>query len=127
MKRVICCLMLALASVAEAQLPPATAKSKLSFTIDGLSGADAQNLVVYKLYIDDSLTGVVLPVTCVSSGGVSVAAAACSASMPAFTPGAHTIVLTASNEAGESERSDPVTFRMVIVPGKPKDVRIQQQ
>lgn len=49
----------------------------------------------------------------------------CVVAFPAFTPGAHTLQLTASNIAGESTRSAAFAFTFVVVPGAPANIRIQ--
>ena len=76
----------------------------------------------YTHYDDAGLTGVALTgVTCVT--GVPVT---CSAPFPAFTPGAHTVAITATNEAGESLPSTPLPFTFVIIPSAPVNLRIAE-
>jgi len=83
--------------------------------------ADAQALT-YRYYPDGAAAGVTFPaVTC--TGAVSPFT--CSAPIPAFTPGNHTITLTAANVAGESPKSGPFVFVFVVIPGTPTNVRIQ--
>lgn len=78
----------------------------------------------WKLYNDGAVTGVALaPVTCVA--GTPATTANCSVPMPAYTPGPHTITITATNAAGESPKSDPLTFTMVAIPAKPGTPGIQ--
>lgn len=77
----------------------------------------------FKIYIDGNISGQVLAgVTCVASPTAAVQT--CTAPFPAFTPGTHTIQLTASNVAGESAKSAVFTFTLVAVPGAPGNIRI---
>lgn len=79
------------------------ASNKLNWTQDALSLADAQSYT-YRLYADGSLTGtVVSSVTC--NGTTSPYA--CQIPFPIFSPGNHTIQLTAENITGESAKSTP--------------------
>lgn len=75
----------------------------------------------YKHYDDNSATGVAYTsVTC--SGTTSPFT--CVLTIGAYTPGNHTIQLTASNVAGESAKSAPFTFAFVVTPGSPSNIRI---
>lgn len=75
----------------------------------------------YKYYADGSSVGVVLTgVVCSGSAPVS-----CTAPFPAFTPGQHSLQLTATNAAGESVKSSPFAFTFVVVPSAPANIRIQ--
>lgn len=121
MKTTLICLLVALAASVSAQQPvPATAKSQFAFDQDAPDLASVQGYT-FRLYIDGSATGAVLPVTCT---GAAIPFQ-CAGPIPAFTPGTHTVTVSASNEAGESDKSEALTFRMVIVPGKPTTLRIQ--
>ncbi len=85
------------------------------------SAATAQSYT-YRTRADGSTTGVVLPgVTC--TGAVSPYQ--CKAPFPAFTPGAHTLTLTASNAAGESAPSPVLSFTFVVIPAVPGQPRIE--
>jgi hypothetical protein len=79
------------------------------------------NSYTYRLYADGSPTGVVIPMVCTGTASPFL----CTASVGAFTPGAHTVTLTAANLAGESGKSNVVTFTMVVVPQPPANARIQ--
>jgi hypothetical protein len=76
----------------------------------------------YRYYPDAASTGTTLSgVTC--AGATSPFQ--CSAPFPAFTPGAHVVMLTAANIAGESVKSQSMQFIFVVVPGAPANLRIQ--
>lgn len=98
----------------------ATPASKLEWDEVAADLAAAQALT-FKLYPDGSVGGMPLP-------GVTVSGAAspfaCSVPFPAFTPGNHTIQLTATNVAGESTRSAVFPFSFVVVPAAPVNLRI---
>lgn len=77
----------------------------------------------YKLYSDAVVAGVTLTsVVCVN---VSVGRTDCTVKIPAFTPGAHTVRVTASNGAVEGPKSDPLDFTLVAVPSKPTSLKVQ--
>ena len=110
-------LCLGLASSAVAQT--GTAASRLAWDQPNATTAEAQALT-YAVYADGATVGTVLTgVACVGAAPV------CSAPFPAFTPGAHTVTLTAKNVAGESPKSAPLTFTFVVVPSAPATLRIQ--
>lgn len=48
----------------------------------------------------------------------------CAVAFPAFTPGNHTLTISASNVAGESGKSTVLTFAFVVVPGTPTNPHI---
>ena len=105
---------------------PATNGNKIAWDQAAPTLAIAQSYV-YKYYPDAAAAGVTLaPVTCV--GQASPAGATtfqCEAPFPAFVPGAHTLTLTASNEAGESVKSAPLSFTFVVIPSAPAALRIK--
>jgi hypothetical protein len=103
-----------------AQPPSGTASSKIGWDQTGVaSAADAQALT-YRYYPDGAAVGIVLTgVTC--SGTTTVT---CQAPFPAFTPGTHTLTLTAGNIAGESAKSAPFAFQFVVIPAAPGNLRI---
>jgi hypothetical protein len=112
-------LVLGIASVAAAQ---AISTSKFGWGQDAPDLASAQGYT-YKHYDDGSATGVVFSnVTC--SGTASPFQ--CEALVPAYTPGTHSLQLTASNLAGESAKSTPFSFTFVVTPSAPTNLRIIQ-
>lgn len=110
----------ATASVFAQQPPIGTATQRFAWDQEAPTLADAQ-AYTYKYYPDSSTTGIAFTgVTC--SGTASPFT--CSAPIPAFTPGNHTITITASNVAGESAKSNPFAFNFVVTPGVPNNIRI---
>jgi hypothetical protein len=79
------------------------------------------NSYTYRYYADGATTGVALTVTCTGTASPFL----CTAPVPAFTPGSHSVTLTAGNTAGESPKSVPFSFTMVIIPAVPANIRIQ--
>lgn len=119
MKRVsfLLILLLLVPSVVFSQAIPT---SKLGWDQDAPTLSDAQ-AYTYKYYADGSSTGAVLSnVTCTGSTSPFV----CTAPFPAFTPGNHSIKLTASNLAGESSSSLPLDFTFIVTPSVPRGLRI---
>lgn len=49
----------------------------------------------------------------------------CVVKIPAFSPGQHSITITATNVAGESAKSSPFVFNMVVTPATPVNIGIQ--
>jgi len=104
-------------SIAQAQ---ATSTNKL--TIDqGAPDLATANSYIYKYYPDNTNTGIVITMVCTGVATPFV----CSGAFPAFTPGAHTLTLTASNLAGESAKSVVLSFTFVVIPSAPLNPRIQ--
>lgn len=129
MKRIILaalmCALLGFTAVASAQTPVTTA-SKIAWDQQAPSLAEAQ-AYAYKYYADGAATGVALTgVVCTSitapTGGV---VPQCEAPFPAFTPGSHSLALTAANDAGESVKSAPISFVVVVIPAAPNNLRIK--
>jgi len=119
-KVIIVCGMLLSGSVLYAQ--DATPTSKFEFNQAAPALADAQ-AYTYKYYADGATTGVTFAtVTC--SGAASPYT--CQVAVPAFTPGNHSIQLTATNAAGESAKSTPFNFKMVVTPATPTAIKIVQ-
>lgn len=82
----------------------------------------------YRYYPDGATTGTVLAgVTCtlIPNAVAPNPLYSCRAGFPAFTPGAHTLTLTAANAAGESAKSAVFAFTFVVVPGSPVGLRIE--
>lgn len=76
----------------------------------------------YKHYDDGALTGVAFTgVTCTGT----TSPFACEVLIPAYTPGNHTLTLTATNIAGESAKSSPFAFAFVVTPGAPVNIHIK--
>ena len=78
------------------------------------------NGYTYRYYPDGVATGVVISMVCTGT----VSPFVCSAAFPAFTPGSHSLTLTAANIAGESAKSTALTFQMVVTPSAPVNPRI---
>jgi hypothetical protein len=109
-----------MASLASAQ-NTGTASSKIGWDQAGVASAAEAQALTYRYYADGSATGIVLTgVTCAGTTAVT-----CQAPFPAFTPGSHTITLTAGNVAGESAKSSPFAFVFVVIPSAPTNLRIQ--
>jgi hypothetical protein len=108
-------------TVEQVQVPTARPGSKITFDQGQATLAQAQSYV-YKYYSDGNTIGVPLTdIICVD--GVPVT---CEAPFPAFTPGVtHTIALTATNEAGESAKSVPLSFQFIVVPVAPSNLGIK--
>jgi hypothetical protein len=103
-------------------LTPKPPRRPTKFAIDQAAPDLATaNSYTYRLYADGSVTGTVIPMVCTGTASPFL----CTASVGAFTPGAHTVTLTAANLAGESGKSNVVTFTMVVVPQPPANARIQ--
>lgn len=98
----------------------ATGTSKLAFDQAAANLAEANSLT-YKYYPDGAATGVTTTVTCTGSTSPFV----CETPFPAFTPGSHTIQVTASNAAGESLKSAVFNFTFVVIPSAPVNLRIR--
>lgn len=113
----IAAILLLFPAFVQAQATPA---SKLVFDQPAPDLATAQ-AYIYKAYGDNSPNGLTVTATC--SGNASPFQ--CSVAFPAFTPGAHTVQLTASNAAGEGPKSAVVSFTFVVLPAAPLNVRIQ--
>lgn len=75
----------------------------------------------YKYYPDNATTGINFAnVACTGSASPFN----CLVLIPSFTPGNHSITLTASNVAGESVKSNPFTFAFVVTPAVMTNIRI---
>lgn len=98
----------------------ASSNQKFAFDISAPTLVDAQGYT-YKYYPDNSPTGI--PFVGVVCAGTT-SPFTCNVSIPAFTPGNHSIQLTASNVAGESLKSSPFVFVFVVTPSIPFNIRI---
>ena len=85
------------------------------------TSAEAATSFIYKYYLDGRVTGTAIVGTKCSG---SASPFTCVSSSPAFTPGTHSIVLTASTEGLESEKSIALTFTVAIM-SPPKNVRFK--
>ena len=121
MKRILLftTLLLLVSSYVNAQT--GTPSSKLTWDQQSSDLATAQAFT-YKYYPDSSVTGTTL-VGVICTG--TTAPFVCQSPFPAFTPGAHTLTLTASNLAGESAKSLVISFTFVVIPSAPSNIRIQ--
>jgi len=111
---------LLLGSAVQAQT--ATPGSKFLWT-QGTDAATAQ-AYTWKVYNDGAAIGVMLTaVTCVANSPATTAT--CSVAIPAYTPGPHSVTVSATNAAGEGPKSDALAFTMVALPAKPGTPSIQ--
>jgi len=101
----------------------ATPGSTLRFDQPAPNVLEAQGYT-YNKYVDGG--DVPTPLTSVQCSG-AISPFLCEAPFPAFTPGSHTIRITASNVAGESLRSTPFPFTFVVVPAQPLNLRLGVQ
>lgn len=126
MKKVIFVLLLCVLSAPAFAQTPATTANKIAWEQQAPSLADAQ-AYVYKYYPDGAATGIVLTgVTCTSTTSpTGTIVPQCEVAFPAFTPGSHTLTLTASSVAGESVKSTPLSFAFVVIPSAPNNLRIK--
>ena len=107
-----------LPGIASAQ--SATPVSSIAWDQAAADLATAQALT-YRYYPDGAATGTVFSgVTCSGTASPFV----CSVAFPAFSPGPHTIAITAANTAGESAQSALVNFTFVVIPAVPANPRI---
>ena len=116
--------MLVLPSVVLGQAPSVIATHKLVWDIDGPSLAEV-TAYTWKHYDDGSTVGAAWntgTVTCVAAAAASTFT--CTAPFPAFAPGPHTVVLTATNQAGEGPRSVAFSFTFTVLPGVITNIRI---
>lgn len=117
-------LIMASAPMVSAQTPATTA-NKIAWDQQATTLAEAQ-AYTYKYYPDGATTGVTLTgVVCTSVAAPTGSLIQCEVAFPAFTPGSHTLTLTASNQAGESAKSAPLSFAFVLIPQSPNNLRIK--
>ena|SRR5688572_9441272 len=121
MKKILFVLLIVLFVPSFTSAQSAVPGSVLVFDQPNASPATAQSYV-YRYFPDGNPVGTVLTgVTCADVGGTTT----CQVPFPAFTPGQHTIEISAENAAGESNNSAPLTFTFVVVPSPPTNLRIQ--
>lgn len=112
-------LVIGLSSQLDAQTP---ATPTNSFAIDqSAPDLTTANSYGYKVYADGAATGSVIAMKCTGTTSPFT----CVAPVGAFTPGPHSVTFTASNAAGESAKSAPLAFILVIIPSVPANPRIQ--
>jgi hypothetical protein len=112
------CAALVAAMVCSARLDAQAAQKLLQWDQAAATLADASGYT-YRYYADGATTGVVLAgVVC--SGTASPFA--CQGTLPTFTVGSHSLVLTAGAGTMESAASSVLNF---IVPGAPGNLRIK--
>jgi len=100
--------------------PPATSANRFAFDQPAPDLATATSYT-YRLYADGATTGTILVVACTGTASPFP----CSVPIGAFTPGPHSVTMSAANVAGESARSAPLLFTMVVIPSAPTNLRVQ--
>ena|ERR1035437_5972482 len=98
---------------------PVTSTNKLIWNQAAADLATAQGYT-YAMYPDGG--------TKVALTGVTVTGAtspfACQVPFPTFTPGVHSVTVTASDIAGESPQSTACAFQFVVIPLAPTNLSI---
>ena len=98
----------------------ATPNRQLAWDQTNVANAAEAQSFTYKYYPDGAAVGIALTgVTCTGTTTVT-----CTVPFPAFTPGQHTLTLTASNVAGESAKSAVFSFSFEVVPTAPSNLRL---
>jgi len=97
---------------------------RIAFEIAGPSLAEVQ-AYTYRAYLDNTPASV-LPVTCAAGPASGVFTCISNEPLPAITLGAHTLQLSAANQAGEGTRSAVFNFTIIAVPQAPSGVRLVQ-
>lgn len=111
-------------SAAAASAQTGTPLSKLRWDMQAATLAEA-NSYTYKQYADGAVLGTTLQgVVCVNSSLPTVQPYSCDTLFTAFTPGVHTLQVSASNVAGESNKSVVLSFTFVVIPATPQNPRI---
>ena len=119
-KTLACALGLCAVATSLAAQPAATGTARIGWDQTGVASAAEAQALTYRYYPDGATVGIALTgVTCSGTAPVS-----CTAPFPAFTPGSHTLTLTAANQAGESAQSAPFAFVFVVVPAVPANLRL---
>lgn len=116
MKKIFLILFLSITSIALGAQAGASSKLVWDQTATDLATANALSYKYYEGTIAVALSNVICTGT--------VSPFVCSVAYPAFTPGGHTIQLTATNSAGESPKSPVFAFTFVVIPAAPANVRI---
>lgn len=109
------------AQVAAAQTPVATSSSLLGWDQDAPDLATAQGYT-YNRIIDGGTPTLLAGHKC--GTGPSATVFACVAPIPVTSAGSHAIALTASNVAGTSLPSTPLSYIFALAPATPRNLRI---
>lgn len=120
MRKLVLAIVILIATLPVALMAQAVATSKVGWDQSAPTLADAQGYT-YNLYADGSTTAQVLTATCTGT----VSPFSCEAPFPAFTPGNHTLTLSAKNIAGESAKTAPFAFTFIVTPATPTGLRIK--
>lgn len=122
MKHIVTALALSLTfAVSAFAQSTAVPNSRIAWDQPNVASAAVAQSYTYKYYPDGATAGIALTgVTCTGTAPVQ-----CSAGFPAFTPGSHTLTLSATNAAGESPKSATLSFVFVVVPSAPSNLQIQ--
>lgn len=114
---------LVVASKVSAQGTAATSASKITWDQPANSLAEAQGFF-YRAYPDGATVASAAKVLTATCSG-TVSPYLCTAPYPAFTPGAHTVVLTSMNGVGDESlpSTPPFAFTFTVRPGAPLNVR----
>jgi hypothetical protein len=113
------------ATPADAQTQVATVE-RIHFDQAAESLAEAQSFR-YTAYFDGASTGVGLAAPC----ALVAAVIHCTADLPALTPGAHTLQISAARvlddgTVAESPKTAPYAFVLVVAPAQPINVSIRK-
>lgn len=104
-------------TMAQAQTPPIVVSPIPATTMLAWDASPAgENILGYRVYLTDNSQNVLLITTMSDTTQVP---------FPALTPGIHTLVVRAYNEAGESLDSNVLTVKVVVVPAPVTGLRIQ--
>lgn len=126
MRRLLALVFLALAipALAGAQTATVTPTNKFGFNEQGPDLATIQ-AYTYRVYADAVVVGTPTVAVCTAPVLPDTTGFTCTFPVPPFAPGSHTLALSAANAAGESAKSAPISFTMIITPGTPGGLRIQ--
>jgi len=113
-------LLVAAAYVAAQSIPNAGPNDSFGWNQTAPALTDA-NAYVYKYYLDGATMGSVFSgVKCTGSA----APFACAVKIPTFSPGQHSLTITAANSTGESAQSVPFAFVYGNPPPSPNNISI---
>lgn len=124
MKKILVLLLLLIPSLIQAQGPVSTA-NRFSWD-EQAPDLNTANSYTYLYYIDGLPTGVVLTgAKCFASLVPDPLTFNCTVNLPPFSPGSHTVQISATLSGVESAKSNAVSFTFAIVPGIPFNFRIK--